>query len=228
MASNSRRFLVAAGLTLAFAAAVHGQELVVKNTNIVLPAMLEDSVMTNGFVVSNASDQPVEITGVRPTCGCTFARAETNIVQPHQLVRILFGYHASRVPGSVSKKILLSTASGQVYLGFTANVKPIFELSDSSVNLGTIDRTNTKILVREITVSAAESCTNVTADSMTYNAANLKVDWSWQKKDRVVRFKIEIDTTKYTDSILRDGFSVNLVCGANSRQYYFPIVGQFR
>jgi hypothetical protein len=184
--------------------------------------------MTNSFIVSNATDQPVEITGVRPTCGCTFARAESNIVHPHKLGKVIFGYRASRQPGKVSKKILLSTPAEQIYLAFTADVKPVFELDKYNISLGDIVRTNTKTLTAEVVVTATGICTNLTADSFNYKSTNMQVDWSRDKTGRVLTIKLIIDTTRYTDAYLRDGFSFNILCGGNSKQYYVPITGTYK
>jgi hypothetical protein len=226
--SNSRPFILLACLAALSGHLLQAQSLVVKNNDLALPVMYEDATITNSFIVSNTTGEAVEIVSVRPTCGCTFARAETNIVQPHALGKIIFGYRAGRSPGTISKKILLSTPSEQVYLGFTANVRSFFALDRISVELGAIDRTNTKLVTAEVLVTADSACSNLAAESFNYNSANLRVDWSREKSGNALRLRIEIDTARYTDAALRDGFSFTVLCSGGSRQFYVPVTGTFK
>jgi len=220
--------LILAAVLLLSGGFLRGQVIVVKNNDLQLPVMFENEVITNNFIVSNASDQSVEVTGVRPTCGCTFARAETDVIPPHGLTRIIFGYHANSQPGSVSKKILLSAGTNQVYLGFTATVRSIFSFDRYNVEFRNVDRTNAKVLSAEVVVTPSDSCADVAVDSLNCSSTNVKAVWTWDKKTRLVNFKVTVDTAKYAGNNIRENVGFNMTCGGISRQFNIPVFVTFK
>lgn len=218
----SRVSLALSAALLLAAGGVGAQEaegLVVLNNDLALGEMFADARTTNAFVLSNASAAAVEITAVRPTCGCTFAKAERETLPPGGKTRIVFGFHAGTQAGIERRSILVMTSAGQLRLFFHAKVVPMFAVESDLVDFGTYpsDPDKRKRLVRTVEVVPHRSCREVRVGKIGYDASVLEVQAEYLPKARKVVVTLAADLRKWRGEFLSTPVTVSLDCDGNER-----------
>jgi hypothetical protein len=93
-----------AALCLA-ASAVAGPRLECPEPEYAFGARDESESVTHEFVIRNIGDAPLEITRVRPACGCTVARMNTSRIPPGSEGRLLTTFILKRRSGAQRKSI---------------------------------------------------------------------------------------------------------------------------
>lgn len=204
-------------------------KLIVLNDNIGLGPLFEDTMTTNAFVVSNCTAaESVEITTVRPSCGCTFARAESNLVLPGQKTRILFGFHSSRQPGPFRKTVYVVTSSDQLTLSFNGLVVPMFQMQSSVVDFGVMPDKERQTYVKETTITPYETCDNVRVVDVVYDNTFLAVKAEYDPTAKVIRVKVTADTKKCPTNFVNANVALTLRCGQVDRVVNLILTGAFR
>lgn len=193
--------------------------MVALNNDLALGEMFTDGKITNAFVLSNASAAAVAITAVRPTCGCTFAKAEATNLPPGGKTRIVFGFQAGSRPGIERKSILVMTSAGQLRLFFHAKVVPYFGVESDLVDLGTYpsDPDKRKRLVRTVEFVPHRSCREVRVRKVGYDRSVLEVSAEYLPKARKVVVTVAADLRKWWGEFLSTPVTVSLDCDGTER-----------
>jgi len=93
------------------------------------------------FTFRNAGDSELEITAVRPGCGCTKAEAKKNKLAPGESSTITALFNSTGFNGPVSKAISVSTndpARSSISLSFKAEIVALAKLKPERLNFGSI------------------------------------------------------------------------------------------
>lgn len=234
MGSRTRHILAAAVLLLVLPVAVltAKQGLVIRNDDLDLPVQMEETTLTNAFIVYNPGDEPIGITRVRPTCGCTFARAETNTVHPGAEVRILFAYKAGRNGGPQKKQVILFTSEtqkNQYRMKFTAHVETYFKKPVNSINLGTIPAGSMKKIDGQFVFTVHESCSDVRVGKITVNPEVVKAEAAFDKQTRRIVMKYTFNPENYMKEDpprekVRLNIVIELFCDNKQRNFTVPVL----
>jgi hypothetical protein len=100
--------------------------------------VLEGEELSHVFVVKNTGGQPLEISAVRPSCGCTAAVLADKVVPPGGSTQIEVKFRTQGRLGKNNKTVSVITNdpdSGTLQLGFSADVEAIVALDPRSVRL---------------------------------------------------------------------------------------------
>lgn len=98
------------------------------------------------FAFKNVGDAELEITGVRPGCGCTRAQARSTKLAPGESSTIEAVFNSTGFNGTISKGITVNTndpANGAVHLSIRGEVVPLAILRPTLQNFGTLKVNNT-------------------------------------------------------------------------------------
>jgi len=223
-------FFIFSGLL--YAEDTETESLTALNNDLKLPDMFEDSYTTNFFIISNMSKtKSVEITAVRPTCGCTFANAESNVIMPGGKIKIIFGFHSSRQPNITERKsIHVLTKDQALILRFSAFVKPMFKYESSVIDFGSfpIDPAKRNVVTRTIEFIPHESCSNVKIGETIFNNRYLKVDTTWLSETRKIVVTVTVDLKKVEQNFLNEPITFKFYCGDIERQLPIRVYAAFR
>ena len=226
--------LAAAGLALVLllSAACGAESLLILNNDLYLSNVPAGMTVTNAFAVSNSSASAATVSSVRPTCGCTFASASTDVIQPGTVAFVRFGFKAGDRQGWVSKKIILELSRGPsdeqatapeiYYLTFNARVVDLFSVSVDKVVLRAKTRSALKTARAECLIIPVRQCRDLVLQSLTPADARLKASWA-QLPDGSVRVVVAADTAKPGTLTFDSSFTAVLSCDGISRTYQVPV-----
>jgi len=169
-------------------------ELIIKKNPLNLGTLYEGTIQSNVFILSNNSSEPFPITSVKPTCGCTFAKPETNLIPPFATTKLHFTFNSMYFSGDYTKTILLFSNKNRYYLIFKVTVKPIFQLSQKIIKLGQIDPKEVIDYNSFIKLNFGK-ITNISVENLIFNKRTMKVIVSTNK--RLNRFDIRTILTPY-------------------------------
>jgi len=146
------------------------QKPVAKGPRLVCPEPTFDfgvrepnEAVEHGFVLRNEGDEVLNISKVKPTCGCTVVEWKTKLLQPGQEVRLscrlkLKGY---RGPQKKSIRIHSNDPAQPVYqVWFKGNVKVDVELKPSFVSFSQI--THASVVTRKVRLTAVGRAVQIT------------------------------------------------------------------
>ena len=84
--------------------------------------IIEGQIATYEFKFTNTGTEPLELTNVRASCGCTTPKWPRELIQPGQTNVIRAEYNSSGRPGTFSKNIFVTSNAGQSTLTISGNV----------------------------------------------------------------------------------------------------------
>lgn len=93
------------------------------------------------FAFKNVGDAELEITGIRPGCGCTKAQAKSSKLAPGESSTIEAVFNSTGFNGAINKGITVNTndpAQGTVHLSIRGEVVPLAFLRPTLQNFGTL------------------------------------------------------------------------------------------
>lgn len=102
------RWLCAAVLMCGFGLTVHADLVFEKPRVMVSPGLLDEEAKTS-FVFKNTGEEPVKITKVQASCGCTTAQATDDTIAPGESAAIDVAFTFGDRYGKQVKRIVLST-----------------------------------------------------------------------------------------------------------------------
>lgn len=112
-----------------FAQTENAQEEKTSNANLVFENsshsfgnIIEGQIATYEFKFTNTGTEPLELTNVRASCGCTTPKWPRELIQPGQSSVIRAEYNSSGRPGTFSKNIFVTSNAGQSTLTISGNV----------------------------------------------------------------------------------------------------------
>lgn len=131
-----------------------------------------DGKVTRNFSCRNDGSEPVMISRVRTTCGCTSVATKGETVLPGESVQLPVTYNPVGRPGHFDKGVMVYTADSTYRLGVTGNVIP----SEQTLNLrypesvGGFRMTRSKVMMGDVELGNLRSRSiagfNVTDDSV--------------------------------------------------------------
>jgi hypothetical protein len=84
--------------------------------------IIEGQIATYEFKFTNTGTEPLELTNVRASCGCTTPKWPRELIQPGQTSVVRAEYNSSGRPGTFSKNIFVTSNAGQSTLTISGNV----------------------------------------------------------------------------------------------------------
>jgi hypothetical protein len=84
--------------------------------------IIEGQIATYEFKFTNTGTEPLELTNVRASCGCTTPKWPRELIQPGQTSLVRAEYNSSGRPGTFSKNIFVTSNAGQSTLTISGNV----------------------------------------------------------------------------------------------------------
>lgn len=126
------------------------------------------SSVNHTFTIRNPDDTDLEITDIRPACGCTVTKLSSRTIKPGQSAELATTLDLKGIRGKFAKTITLDTSDPkkpELVLTLKGEVVPRFELSPQRIAMGRLTRGESvtraiDILGREdnsITVSGVEA-----------------------------------------------------------------------
>lgn len=112
-----------------------------ENECIDLGKIASGNPITATFKSANAGDAELEITAVRPGCGCTKAETSKSKIAPGESSTITIVFNSSGYSGAVSKSISVATndpARPNLAISFKTEVVPLAKLKPERLNFGSI------------------------------------------------------------------------------------------
>jgi hypothetical protein len=100
--------------------------------------IVQDSVVTYHFVITNEGGDLLKITNVSASCGCTAVMPEKNELKPGESTNIKVSFDSKGRLGKQSKIITIETndpKNSTIKLSFTGNVVK----KESSIKMGTVE-----------------------------------------------------------------------------------------
>lgn len=101
-----------------------------------------DGEVSHAFVVKNAGDEPLEISDVKTSCGCTVAELETRTLAPGEETKINATFNLKGKQGVQSKKITILSndpAQASYHLEMKGNAISTIIMEPTIINLGRIE-----------------------------------------------------------------------------------------
>ena len=95
----------------------------------------------HAFVFKNVGDEPLKVTKVRSSCGCTAVLASADTLAPGESGEIQANFDSTRFRGSVSKTIYLytnDTVTPVMQLYIKGKINEIVTIEPAKVNLGKV------------------------------------------------------------------------------------------
>lgn len=133
-------FLLFVMLVLA-APAWAAPKLVVEQPEFNFGEVFQGESVPHAFVFTNRGDQPLVITKVRSSCGCTAALASSRELAPGESGEIQANFDSARFRGPISKTIYLYTNDASrpvMQLFLKGTVKEMVKVTPKQLNLGTV------------------------------------------------------------------------------------------
>jgi hypothetical protein len=84
--------------------------------------IIEGQIATYEFKFTNTGTEPLELTNVRASCGCTTPKWPRELIQPGQTSVVRAEYNSSGRPGTFNKNIFVTSNAGQATLTISGNV----------------------------------------------------------------------------------------------------------
>ncbi len=97
--------------------------------------------VNHDFVIKNAGDEPLQITEVKTTCGCTVAKPEVNTLAPGEETKVGVTFNLKGKQGPQTKKITVLTndpETPQYYLELKGTALALINMEPGMLNFGKI------------------------------------------------------------------------------------------
>ncbi len=97
--------------------------------------------VVHDFVIKNAGDEPLEISEVKTTCGCTVAKPEVNTLAPGEETKVGVTFNLKGKQGPQTKKITVLTndpETPQYYLELKGTALALIMMEPGMLNFGKI------------------------------------------------------------------------------------------
>lgn len=97
--------------------------------------------VSHDFIVKNTGDEPLQITDVKTTCGCTVAKPEVNTLAPGEETKVGVTFNLKGKQGAQDKKITVLTndpATPQYFLELKGTALALIMMEPSMLNFGRI------------------------------------------------------------------------------------------
>jgi hypothetical protein len=116
-------------------------KLVVKQTEYDFGQVYQGESVQHAFLFSNQGDEPLLVTKVRSSCGCTAALVSSRELKPGESGEIQANFDSTRFQGKISKTIYLYTNDttqpvAQLYI--KGAVKEMVQITPKQINFGTV------------------------------------------------------------------------------------------
>jgi len=123
---------------LASSAALAAPMIHAEETRYDFGTVQEGVIITHAFVIENVGDEPLEITGVRASCGCTTTALATNILQPGESVDLEARLNTNGFGGYSVNKTIYVYSNDPTYGDTFGSDLPLFilRLTGQVVKLG--------------------------------------------------------------------------------------------
>ena len=95
------------------------------------------------FHFTNTGAQTLEITGIKPGCGCTQKGPYDRIVPPGQRGRIVLHLNTTEMSGFIRRQVMVTaknTWPEKITLSLVGTVSPLAELAPAEIIFGKLDR----------------------------------------------------------------------------------------
>ncbi len=129
-------------LTLLFAVSAHAGPAIMSPAPVFdFGEMDSDQKVANEFLIKNVGDEPLVISDVKTSCGCTVAKLEKNTLNPGEETKISASLNLKGKQGPQSKKITVMSNDGQqpnYYLEFTGVATPTIMIVPKLLTFGQI------------------------------------------------------------------------------------------
>lgn len=115
--------------------------------------------LEHAYEIRNVGEVVLDITSVKPSCGCTLAGEYDKKIEPGKTGRIPVSMDSKKLHGSFSKSVRVTTndpANQNLNLTLKGNVKHYVNVEPSSVNFGQIKPGETKDLTVKLTNNSEE------------------------------------------------------------------------
>jgi hypothetical protein len=109
--------------------------------------IIQDSVVTKIFVITNEGSEVLKINDVKASCGCTAVVAGKNELKPGESTEIKVSFDSKGKSGKQNKTITVSTndpGNSIIKLAFTGNVTPKSVVFKNKNNKQLIEKGNVK------------------------------------------------------------------------------------
>lgn len=84
--------------------------------------IIEGQIATHDFQFTNNGTEPLKLTQVKASCGCTTPKYPTTDIMPGETANIKAEYNSSGRPGTFNKNIFVTSNAGDVTLTISGNV----------------------------------------------------------------------------------------------------------
>jgi len=84
--------------------------------------IIEGQMATHEFVFTNTGTDPLSLTNVRASCGCTTPSWPREVIEPGKSATIRAEYNSNGRPGTFTKNIFVTSNSGESTLTISGNV----------------------------------------------------------------------------------------------------------
>jgi hypothetical protein len=84
--------------------------------------VIEGQIATHEFVFTNTGTEPLTLTNVRASCGCTTPKWPRETIEPGKTAVIRAEYNSAGRPGTFSKNIFVTSNAGEATLTISGNV----------------------------------------------------------------------------------------------------------
>ncbi|MBL8029290.1 MAG: DUF1573 domain-containing protein [Fibrobacteres bacterium] len=124
-------------VVLAAAALFAAPKISFEAEEVSLGKMIQGEKKTITYVVKNSGDAELDVTDVRPTCGCTSTGKSSFKLKPGEKTTIPFEFNSGNFLGEVHKSVTVRSndpSRESVSLKFTANIEAIIEIEPHYVS----------------------------------------------------------------------------------------------
>jgi hypothetical protein len=84
--------------------------------------IIEGQMATHEFVFTNTGTDPLTLTNVRASCGCTTPSWPREVIEPGKSASIRAEYNSNGRPGTFTKNIFVTSNGGESTLTISGNV----------------------------------------------------------------------------------------------------------
>jgi len=84
--------------------------------------IIEGQIATYDFQFKNNGKEPLQLTQVKASCGCTTPKYPTTAIMPGDTASVRAEYNSAGRPGTFSKNIFINSNAGDITLTISGNV----------------------------------------------------------------------------------------------------------
>ncbi len=185
----------------------------------------QGTVIEHAFEIQNKGDQPLVVTSVKTTCGCTAAVPPGGAIQPGLSAPVTVSFDSTGFSGPREKTVRIYTndpETSELQVSVQGTIQNGIEFSPKRVQIGEIRKSDRK-MTRLVYVSTNEKLNQkIKSVSSLSDAVQIKND---QIAETGGQFQVEIDPSKL-DGVFMERVVVTVLDENKELPYVLPVYGK--